>query len=134
MAQFLNIADKTTFFGYISEMEKIKLLSEAYCVANSSMKEGWGITNIEANACGTPVISANVPGLRDSVQEGKSGLLYEYGNIQQFADKIISVLSNADLRKTLSEGAVNWAKRFSWDSSASLMLERCEQVIIEYQS
>ena len=42
-----------------------------------SLKEGWGLTNIEANACGTAVIAANSPGLRDSVKDGETGFLYE---------------------------------------------------------
>jgi glycosyltransferase involved in cell wall biosynthesis len=93
------------------------------------MKEGWGITNIEANACGTPVISANVPGLKDSVSEGLSGLLYEYGNITQLSSLIESILKDQRLRQNLFEGSIQWASKFSWDNSANLMFERCKEVI-----
>jgi glycosyltransferase involved in cell wall biosynthesis len=93
------------------------------------MKEGWGITNIEANACGTPVISADVPGLRDSVKEGESGLLYEYGNIEQLTSLILKILQNNEYRTKLSEGSIEWAKNFSWDSSAQLMFEVCNKII-----
>jgi glycosyltransferase involved in cell wall biosynthesis len=92
------------------------------------MKEGWGITNIEANACGTPVISSNVPGLRDSVKNNQSGLLYEYGDIEQLAAQIISVLSDKSKLDRLSQGAVEWAARFSWDKSAEQMEEFCRQI------
>lgn len=129
LVQQLGIADRTTFFGYVTDQQKVELLSNAHCMVNPSMKEGWGITNIEANACGTPVISANVPGLRDSVLDGKSGLLYPYGNVEQLADTITSVLTNTQRRLALSEGAVAWARQFNWDSSAQLMIERCQSVI-----
>ena len=129
LAEKLNIKKQTIFFGYIPEVEKNKLLSEAYCVVNTSIKEGWGITNIEANACGTPVISANVPGLKDSVSPGLSGLLYEYGNIKELSELLIQVVTNNEERKKLSEGAVKWAKNFSWENSAELMLEYCKDVI-----
>ena len=129
LAKELGISDNTTFSGFISEEDKIPLLSLSHCVVNTSMKEGWGITNIEANACGTLVISANVPGLRDSVKEGVSGLLYEYGNIEQLADILIEILTNTKLREKLSEGAVTWAKSFSWDKSAELMINRCEEIL-----
>lgn len=129
LAEELGISGKTIFFGYISEEDKVKLLGESWCAVNTSMKEGWGITNIEANACGTPVVSANVPGLRDSVSEGLSGLLYEYGNIGDLAEKLLTIIENADLRQRLDSGAVTWAKSFSWDKSAALMLEKCKQVI-----
>ncbi len=125
----LGIADCTTFFGYVTEEQKVQLLSEAHCVVNPSMKEGWGITNIEANACGTPVISADVPGLRDSVLNGSSGLLYPYGNVDALAGAVRSVLTDTPLRQQLSEGAVAWAKRFDWNTSAQLMIDRCQEVI-----
>lgn len=127
----LGVERSTKFFGFISEEDKVKYLSLAHCVVNPSMKEGWGITNIEANACGTPVISADVPGLRDSVMNNESGLLYQYGDIKELSKKIISVLKDNGLRERLSEGAVRWAKTFSWDKSAELMLEKIERVISE---
>jgi len=129
LAKELGIYSDTTFFGYVSEEEKVRLLARSWCVVNTSMKEGWGITNIEANASGTPVISANSPGLRDSVAVGKSGLLYEYGNIDELAEKIKLVLSNDDERRKLSTGAIEWAKSFSWDTSAKHMLELIEKVL-----
>jgi glycosyltransferase involved in cell wall biosynthesis len=92
------------------------------------MKEGWGITTIEANACGTPVIAADVPGLRDAVAAGQSGLLYPFGNIEMLADRIAAVIEDSILRQQLSEGAVRWAQRFSWDKSAEQMLKLCERV------
>ncbi len=134
LAKELNIQDKTTFFGFVSEEDKKKLLSESYCMVNTSLKEGWGITNIEANACGTPVISSDVPGLRDSVSNGHSGLLYEYGNIEQLADIIKKVISDNTYRELLSNGAVEWANKFSWDESAEKMLEICNEVIANYKN
>lgn len=129
----LGISDKVHFHGFVDEQTKAELLSKSYCVVNTSMKEGWGITNIEANACGTPVISANVPGLRDSVSEGVSGLLYEYGNIMELADKLRIVLTDNEKRQLLSEGAVSWASQFSWDKSAEIMLDTCQRVIDEHK-
>jgi glycosyltransferase involved in cell wall biosynthesis len=125
----LGIAEKTIFHGFVSDETKIALLANSHIVVNTSMKEGWGITNIEANACGTPVISANVPGLKDSVSEGISGLLYEYGNISELSEILLQILKNNDLRKKLSNGAVDWAKLFSWDISADKMITLLEQII-----
>ncbi len=129
MVSELGLKERTKFYGFVSDEEKTEILSKSHIVVNTSIKEGWGITNIEANACGTPVISANVPGLRDSVKEGVSGLLYEYGNIKQLSERILSLLTNQSELIRLSEGAVEWAKTFSWDNSAELMLKRCEEII-----
>ena len=125
----LNISDKTTFHGFVSEEKKVELLQKAHIVVNTSMKEGWGITNIEANACGTPTISANVPGLRDSVKDGESGLLYEYSNIDLLAEKMDYLLSNPDTLNKISQGAVDWAREFSWDKSANMMIDVMNKVI-----
>jgi glycosyltransferase involved in cell wall biosynthesis len=125
----LGISDSLTFYGFVSKDEKSKLLSQSHIVVNTSVKEGWGITNIEANACGTPVISANVPGLRDSVKNGVSGLLYEYGNIEELSNSIEKVINDKVLLNTLENGALEWAKSFSWDKSAKAMLTRIEEVI-----
>ncbi|MFN3306832.1 MAG: glycosyltransferase family 4 protein [Candidatus Kapaibacteriota bacterium] len=119
----LGIAKDVVFWGYVDEQKKIELLAQSHCVVNTSIKEGWGITNIESNACGTLVISANVPGLRDSVKEGLSGLLYEYGNIDELANKIVRVFTDKTLFQQLSSGSVQWAKNFSWDISAEKMLD-----------
>ena len=132
LSKKLNIDENTTFFGFVSEEDKIKLLSRSWAMVNTSMKEGWGITNIEANACGTPVISANVPGLKDSVKNGVSGLLYEYGDINELSKKIENLISSAELKSSLSIGAVEWAYKFSWDHSAELMIQTCNKVIKDH--
>lgn len=109
------------FTGFVTDEKKAEILSRSHVVVNTSMKEGWGITNIEANACGTPVLSADSPGLRDSIKKGISGDLYEYGNIPQFAGKLIEMLKDREKLKTLSYGAVEWAATFSWEKSADEM-------------
>jgi glycosyltransferase involved in cell wall biosynthesis len=123
LAERLKISSAVKFFGFVSEEEKIELLSKSWCVVNTSMKEGWGITNIEANACGTPVISADSPGLRDSVKPGLSGELYKYGDIEDLSQKIIEVIGKDSIRERYSRGAVEWANQFSWDKSAEKMLD-----------
>lgn len=128
----LNIIDKVKFWGYVTDEQKADILSKVHCVVNTSMKEGWGITNIEANACGTPVLSADSPGLRDSVNNGVSGLLYDYGNIEELADVLYMLLSEKELNDRLSNGALEWAKSFSWDDSARAMLAKCQEVINQY--
>lgn len=125
----LNISSKVKFWGFVDESQKIHLLSRSHCVVNTSIKEGWGITNLESNACGTPVISANVPGLRDSVKEGFSGLLYPYGDINSLANKIIQIIKDDKLKEKLSQGAIEWSKNFTWDKSAEQMLEIIQKIV-----
>ncbi len=74
-------------------------------------------------------LSADVPGLRDSVKHEYSGMLYPYGDIDELARLICLVLADASLRERLSMNAIEWARRFTWDAAAQQMLELCADVI-----
>ncbi len=114
----LGLEDKVEFKGKVSESEKVKLYQGAWVFVNPSMMEGWGITTIEANACGTPVVASDVPGLRESVNNPHTGYLVNYGDIQDMSKSITSIITNDILRKTMDEKSQDWAKGFSWTSSA----------------
>lgn len=124
----LGVESRVTYTGFVPKEEKVAWLRKAWVVVCPSLKEGWGLTNIEANACGTPVVCPDVPGLRDSVEPGKSGLLYEYGQIDQLAGLLKQVLSDVNLRKKLEAGAWEWSRKFSWDRSAEKMIKLVEEV------
>lgn len=117
MAIRLKLSDKITFLGRVSEEEKVKLFQRAWVCVNPSFFEGWGITSIEANACGTPVIASNVSGLRDSVRNPHTGFLVPYGDVELFADRIVLLLKDKKLRGQMSEGAIKWAIKFDWEKS-----------------
>jgi glycosyltransferase involved in cell wall biosynthesis len=129
LANDLGLSQSVSFAGFVSAQEKVRLLNAMRVVVNTSAKEGWGLTVIEANACGVPVIASDVPGLRDSVVDEKTGFLYEYGNIEQLAQKILLVLRDDNLRKRLSRESIVWAQTFSWDSSADGMLRLLEKTV-----
>ena len=62
-------------------------------------------------------------GLRDSILNGKTGLLAPYGNKKALAESIIRILKDDRLRRRLSQAAVDWAKNFSWDETARRTLK-----------
>ncbi|MBI1804153.1 MAG: glycosyltransferase family 4 protein [Ignavibacteriae bacterium] len=123
LARDLGIADAVRFTGFVDEREKVRLLQEVWFVVNTSSKEGWGLTVIEANACGTIVLASNVPGLRDAVRNGETGILYEFGNIEELTEKILLLLRNSSMRKSLARTAYAWAKTFDWEKAAQRTLE-----------
>lgn len=118
LVESLGLSQSVELVGEVSDQEKEKMLGEAWVFVTPSMKEGWGITVIEANNCGTPAIAYNVPGLRDSIKDGETGLLVPAGQIDDLAEAISRVLNDSDLRKRLSQNALTWASRFNWDNSA----------------
>jgi len=133
IAQRLGISSATTFTGFVSEEDKVKYLNEMHVGVNTSAKEGWGLTVIEANACGTPTISSNVQGLRDAVVEGETGLLYEYGNREQLAEKILLLLRDDHLRARLADNALRRSKEFDWKIAADKTMEVIDRVLFEHR-
>jgi len=133
LAHDLGLSGSVEFTGFVSEQKKVEILQQCTVVVNPSIKEGWGLTVIEANACGTPTIAANVPGLRDSVIDGKTGFLYQYGNTDLCAQLIKDVVNNKKLREQLSANALEWAARFNWDTSAEKTLNLINHTIESYK-
>ncbi|EKD64421.1 MAG: hypothetical protein ACD_50C00390G0001, partial [uncultured bacterium] len=118
LAARLKVADKVIFYGKISDSDKALLLSQAWVVLQPSLLEGWGITVIEANASGTPVIASNVSGLRDSIVNNQTGVLVPPRNIEAFAGAMRDFIMSKKYREEMSKGAYLWSKNFSWDKSA----------------
>ncbi|MCE7935801.1 MAG: glycosyltransferase family 1 protein [Chlorobi bacterium CHB2] len=129
LAQQLGVADATRFTGFVTEQEKLRLLQELWVVVNPSQKEGWGIVNVEANACGTPAVAANTPGLRDSVRDGITGLLYPWADIDAMAERIAEVLNNPELRQELRTNALAFAQSLTWEKTAEATIEVLAEVV-----
>jgi glycosyltransferase involved in cell wall biosynthesis len=106
------------FRGFVSEEEKVELFRRAWLHVLTSPKEGWGITNLEAAACGTPTVASDSPGLRDSVLDGETGFLVPHGDVTALAERIRRVLQDPALRDELGRRARHFATRFTWDRAA----------------
>jgi glycosyltransferase involved in cell wall biosynthesis/O-antigen/teichoic acid export membrane protein len=118
LSEELGITAQVEFTGKISEDDKTRHLQEAWVFVNPSMMEGWGITTIEANACGVPVVASNVPGLRDSVREGYSGFLVPYGDEQALAAGLARLITDQPTWNQMSRNALEWAQNFDWNTIA----------------
>jgi len=129
LAARLKIEGGVEFTGFVDQAEKVRRLQGAWVAVCPSLKEGWGLTNIEANACGTPVVASNVPGLKDSVVDGETGVLFEYGDTKELSDHLVRILSDAGYREKLTEGGLGWARKFSWDRAADKTLELIERIV-----
>ncbi len=119
MAYDLGISNNVKFLGRISENSKFKLYGETRVAISPSYREGFGISVIEANSVGTPVVGWDVPGSRDSILDGTTGLLAPFPDDATFADHICTLLTNDQTWHHLSDGAWKWAREHSWDKSAN---------------
>jgi glycosyltransferase involved in cell wall biosynthesis len=131
LAAELGIAERTRFAGFVSDEERDALVAEARVCVSPSVKEGWGITVIEANALGVPVVATDAPGLRDAVRHDETGLLVADAAAEVFTERLAAaverLLTDEAMLTRLSNEALAWSRRFDWDSSAQRMAEVIER-------
>lgn len=114
--------DNIKFWGYVSDNKKFNLLARAHVLVNPSVREGWGLVNIEANAVGTPVVAYDVAGCSDSIKNDETGILVILGNYKGLAESIITLVNNASLYNKLRRNALGWSKKFSWEKATKKSL------------
>lgn len=114
----LDLSARVTFLGRISEEEKLHLLRRSWALVFTSPKEGWGITNLEAAACGTPVVASNSPGIRESVRDGETGFLVPHGDVAALAASMRTLATSLGTVTSLGAKAREFAKGFTWERAA----------------
>jgi glycosyltransferase involved in cell wall biosynthesis len=122
----LGLENRTRFTGFVSDEERSSLLAQTRVCVCPSEKEGWGLTVIESNATGTPVVARDAPGLRESVRHGETGYLVPSASPEAFAERIGELLDDDVLATQMSRDALTWSKKFDWDVAAREMLEAIE--------
>lgn len=124
---------RLVYWGFVSNEEKFKLLAKSHILINPSVREGWGLVNIEANAMGTPVVAYKSPGLVDSVTK-KTGVIVPENTPQALAQAISELLKQPEKLKALAKNAVLWSKLFSWEESRKKSLTLIEKIHAKKQS
>lgn len=107
------------FLGFVSESDKLAFLRQAWANIFPSVKEGWGITNVEAAACATPSLASDSPGLRDSVRHGETGYLVRHGDPADLARRMLELADDPALMERLGRQARQFAERLSWDGATA---------------
>lgn len=114
----LALGARVRFLGFVTEEEKLALLRRSWAVALASPKEGWGLTNVEAEACGTPVVASDSPGIRESVRHGETGFLVPHGDVAAMAAAFARLADAPALVSELGAKARVFAESFTWDRCA----------------
>jgi glycosyltransferase involved in cell wall biosynthesis len=118
LARSLDLGERVRFLGRISEGEKLALLRRSWALVFASPKEGWGITNLEAAACATPVVASNSPGIRESVRDGHTGFLVPHGDVEAMGAAMRRLAESPGLVETLGREARTFAGQFTWENAA----------------
>lgn len=107
--------DNLYFLGYLDNEDKYEYLKKSHFLFVPSIREGWGQVVIQANAMGTPAIGYNVHGLRDSIVDGKTGMLVE--NLVEMAHKTVELWSNPERYSLMCRDSLKWAENYSWEKT-----------------
>jgi glycosyltransferase involved in cell wall biosynthesis len=118
LVRSLDLQERVRFLGFVSEADKVALLRRAWIVSLTSPKEGWGITNLEEAACGTPVVASDSPGLRESVLDGRTGFLVPHGDVAGLATAFDRIAADRALMTRLGGAGRDFAESFTWESAA----------------
>jgi len=112
LSKELGVHSNFCFLGWIPHEDLVNLYSQTDIFVMPSLTEAFGVTFLEAMACGVPVIGTRVGGIPEIIQHGYNGLLVEPNNSDDLADAIIQLLSDSELRKQLRIAGVETAHRF----------------------
>jgi D-inositol-3-phosphate glycosyltransferase len=107
----------------------IDYYNAASIVVMPSRYESFGMVAIEALACGTPVIAANVGGLSIIIEDGVNGYLFPMNDFQALAKKIILLLKNQALCQKFRDNARKSVVRFSWVTIANNLLASFHSIL-----
>jgi glycosyltransferase involved in cell wall biosynthesis len=129
LAHSLDLGDRVRFLGRISESDKLALLRRSWALLFASPKEGWGITNLEAAACATPVVASNSPGIRESVRDGHTGFLVPHGDVRAMAAAMQPIAESRELVERLGAEARVFAQSFTWERAADQTEAHLSRVI-----
>ncbi|MDB5103425.1 MAG: alpha-(1-2)-phosphatidylinositol mannosyltransferase [Fibrobacteres bacterium] len=118
----LGLEDRIRFLAPVDEAEKIRLLGEATLfilpslppVSNNHV-EGLGLTLLEAQSLGLPVLASRTGGIPEAIQEGLTGMLFRAGDREDLREQLIAMLASPDRLKAMGRAGPEWIRgHFSW--------------------
>ena len=122
------INDSVSFLGAVSheEIHRYYAASDVFCLP--SYHEGFGMVNVEAMACGVPVISTSVDAVKEYITHEKNGILVEPGDVNSIANSIFRLQKSIDLREKLKLNGLETAKQFAWSNQAKKLQKYVKSV------
>ena len=116
--------DRVHIIGYVPDKLMAPYYRQAEIFVLPSKFEPFGMTALEARACGTPVIASNLGGIRENFSSGKDGILVDPSKKEEFADAMVKLLKVKTLAKKIGEtGRQTVVEKFSWEAIARRTLQ-----------
>jgi len=123
LAARLGIAEQVTFLPPQTPERLAQVYRASDLVAVPSYSESFGLVAVEAQACGIPVLAAEVGGLVVAVDDGVSGELVAGHDIDRWAARLAGLLDDPERRARYGAAAARHAQRFSWERTTDQLLD-----------
>ncbi len=117
LATALGVAERVMMFPPMPQSSLADFYTAADAVLVPSRSESFGLVALEAQACGTPVVAAEVGGLRYVVLDGRTGFLVEGHDPSDHAERLLRLLNDPDLQSRMGSEGARIAPRFTWDAT-----------------
>ena len=109
-----NIPDWITYYKGASQEKTVEIYNSVKVFLCSTIEEGFGLTGIEAMACGACLVSTNYKGVSEYAVNKYNALLSPVGDIEAQVNNVETIFNNPDIQERLSKNGVNYVKKFTW--------------------
>lgn len=124
-AESLGVSERVTLHGHVDDETKHQLLGEAAVMAMPSLKEGWGLTILEAGYHAVPAVAfRHAGGTQESIQHGHTGILCDTND--EFVDAVAGLLDSKETRAKMGAAAREFALRFDWERTGNEVTDLLE--------
>lgn len=126
----LNLQNNVELLGFVEKYEDVlKVIKSSHVFCLPSEVEGLGLVTIEAMACGVPFVNSNIPPTVEATNGGKGGLLFEVGDYQELARKIVKLLDDKELYRKSVKQERELVRKYDWKNLVEGVEEIYQKVV-----
>lgn len=123
-----------TYYKNASQSQTIKIYNSISVFVCATINEGFGLTGLEAMACGAALASTDYLGVHEYAVDNKNALLSPVKDVDALANNVIKLITNEELRERLEKNAMNYIEGFSWEHAYNKFKQVCNELSSENNS
>ena len=132
LSKNLKIQNNIIFTGYVEEPKLVEYYksSDIVTLPSTNISEGFGMTLIEGNACGKPVIGSRIGGIKYVIKDGETGILVTPRNSEELAKSLIMLIKDEDMAKKMGKKGRKMVEYYyTWEKVSKLTIELYKEIL-----